>query len=92
MFELNDDWSGGSIGGKELTDALFGSLASSRTSKTKRRKPRKNKRCPQKEKSSSEEVEKAVREPTVTQDLESTFESSKEKRRREVSKDEQLDI
>ena len=90
MFELNDDWSGGSIGGKELTDALFGSLASSRTSKTKRRKPRKNKRCPQKEKSSSEEVEKAVREPTVTQDLESTFESSREKRRREVSKDEQL--
>ena len=95
MFELNDDWSGGSIGGKELTDALFGSLASSGTSKTKRRKPRKNKRCQQKEKSSYEaqqflEVKKAVREPTLTQDLKSTFKSSREKRRRKANKDEQL--
>ena len=84
MFELNDDWSGGSVWEKELTDALFGSLASSGTSKTKRRKQRKHKQCQAKEQEVQQllETKKAVREPTATQDLEPT-----EKRR---SGDEQL--
>ena len=84
MFELNDDWSGGSVGGKELTGALFGGLASSGTSETKRRKQRKHKQCQAKEQEAQQllETKKAVREPTATQDLEPT-----EKRR---SGDEQL--
>ena len=97
MFELNDDWSGGSVGEKELTDVLFGSLASSRTSKTKRHKRRKHKQCQQKEQSSTKaqqllEIGKAVREPNAThdQDLEPTFKSSGEKRRRKANEDEQL--
>ena len=89
MFELNDDWSGGSVKEKELSDALFGSLASSGTSKAKRRKQRKHKQCQQKEQEAQQllEFEKAVREPTATWDLEPTF---REKRRRKASGDEQL--